>query len=184
MGELRRLLYSLGCISVDFRVHLASLQQFHSCSTQGVDSSIKFSRTHQMAASTAPPSSLSSTCWVFPTRGKCAAWSSYWPSLPVLTVAIVAQNSGHRCSPICGLRAALSQTASRPRFVLSTFSVLFFPLFTLEPSTLNALIRSLHGSATDRPSRTICICNSASADSVAAFVFCFLCLVLGSICTL
>ena len=71
--------------------------------------------------------------------------------------------------------------APRSRLGPTTVSALFFPLFTLEPSTLDALIRSLHCSATDRPSRTICICNSASADSVAAFVFCFLCLVFSSI---
>ena len=50
--------------------------QSQSCCTQDNDSSIKSARTHQMAASTAPPSSLFGTCWVFPVKGKCAAGSS------------------------------------------------------------------------------------------------------------
>ena len=116
-----------------------------------------------MAASTAPPSSLVSTCWVFPVKGKCAAWSSHWPPLPVLTVVIVAQSSGHRCSPICGLRAALLPNASRSRFALTTCSVLFFPLYTIAPTTQGAQTRSFRRSGTDRPFRPIC--SSPSADS-------------------
>ena len=52
--------------------------------------------THQMVASTTSPSSLVSTCWVFPTRGKCTAGSSYWPPPPVLIVVLVAQIPVHR----------------------------------------------------------------------------------------
>ena len=99
----------------------------------------------------------------FPTRGKCAAWSSHWPPLPVLTVVIVAQNSGHRCSPICGLRAALLPNASRSRFALTTCSVLFFPLYTIALTTQGAQTRSFRRSGTDRPFRPIC--SSPSADS-------------------
>ena len=88
-------LLTSGCIW-QVCVHLQS------CRTQDVDSSIKFYWTHQMAESSAPPSSLASTGWVFPTRGKCAAWSSCWPPLPVLTFVLVAQISVHRFPPICG----------------------------------------------------------------------------------
>ena len=99
----------------------------------------------------------------FPTKGKCAAWSSHWPPLPVLTVVIVAQNSGHRCSTICGLRVALLPNASRSHFALTTCSVLFFPLYTIVPTTQGAQTRSFRRSGTDRPFRPIC--SSPSADS-------------------
>ena len=89
-------------------------------------------------------------------------WSSYWPPLPVLTVVIVAQSSGHRCSPICGLRAALNPLASRSRFALSIVSVLLSTLYTITPTTQGVSIRSFTRSGTDRPFRPIC--SSPSAD--------------------
>ena len=76
-----------------------------SCSTQENDSSIKFYRTHQMAASTASPSSLFSTCWVFPVKGKCAAGSSQWTLLFPASLSICASKSGHRF-PTIWVRAA------------------------------------------------------------------------------
>ena len=76
----------------DWQVHLASLIHLQSCSTQDNDSSIKFSESYQMAASTAPPSSLFSTCCIFPTRGKCAAGSSQLDaSAPCVPVHLRAQ---------------------------------------------------------------------------------------------
>ena len=75
-----------------------------------------------MAASTASPSSLASTCWVFPTRGKCAAWSSYWPSPPVLIVVLVAQISVHRFSSNLRFCAQLcTQLLNVPVFVVPPF---------------------------------------------------------------
>ena len=116
-----------------------------------------------MAVSTAPPSSLFGTCWVFPIKGKCAAGSSYWLPLPVLTVVIAAHKSGHRCSPICGARSTALSSAPRSRFALTTAAVSIPTLYTLAPTTQGASIRSFRRSGTDRPSRPIC--SSQSADS-------------------
>ena len=137
-----------------------------SCNPQDNDSSIKFCRTHQMAVSTAPPSSLFGTCWVFPIKGKCAAGSSYWPPLPVLTVVIAARKSGHRYSPICGARSTALSLAPRSRFCLSTTSDCLPTLYTTAPTTPGASIRSFTRSETDRPFRPIC--SFPSADSQAA----------------
>ena len=115
-----------------------------------------------MAASTAPPSSLFSTCWVFPVKGKCAAGSSHWPPPPHLTVVIVARKSGHRCSPICGTRSTTLSAAPRSRFCLSTAVVSIPTLYTIAPTTRGASIRSFCWSGTDRPFRPIC--SSPSAD--------------------
>ena len=90
-------------------------------------------------------------------------------SLPVLTVVIVAQSSGHRCAPICGLRAALNPLASRSRFALSTVSVLLSPLYTIMPTTQGVSIRSFQSSETDRPSRTICSSRPADFQSLRLF---------------
>ena len=152
---------------MDGRFHLASLLCLQSCRTQDIDSSIKISRILPDGCKHSPSVFSLQHLLGFPTRGKCAAWSSHWPPLPVLTVVIVAQNSGHRCSPIYGLRAALLPTTSRSRFALTTCSVLFFPLYTFAPTTPGAQTRSFQCSRTDRPSKTICSSQSADAKFAA-----------------
>ena len=121
-----------------------------------------------MAASTAPPSSLVSTCWVFPVKGKCAAWSSPWTLYCSASLLAIAQKSGHRFPTICGARAALLPTTFRSRFALTTCSVLFFPLYTIAPTTQGAQTRSFRRSGTDRPFRPIC--SSPSADFQLGYV--------------
>ena len=131
----------------------------HSCSLQDNDSSIKSCRTHQMAASTASPSSLVSTCWVFPTRGQCTAGSSHWTFLLPASLSICAFKSGHRF--LSNLQHAQPSTP-RSRFCLTTVSVSIPTLYTIAPTTRGASIRSFRWSGTDRPFRPIC--RSPSAD--------------------
>ena len=118
-----------------------------------------FCWTHQMAVSTAPPSSLVSTCWVSPTRGKCAAGSSYWTLLLLASLSICAFKSGHRF--LSNLQHAQPSTP-RSRFVLTTAAVSIPTLYRFARTTQRAQIRSFCWSGTDRPFRPIC--RSPSAD--------------------
>ena len=131
---------------------------FHllSCSTQDNDSSIKFSGTHQMAVSTAPPSSLFSTCCIFPTRGKCAAGSSVW-------TLCNSASSPHRHAQICPQIFTNLWCAQHNALDCSSFPSLpnhrfrLFPtLYLTAPTTHRAQIHSFTRSGTDRPSRPIC----------------------------
>ena len=116
-----------------------------------------------MAASTAPPSSLFGTCWVFPFEGKCAAGSSHWTLLLPASLSICAFESGHRFLYNLGARSSVLSIAPRSRFCLTTVAVSLPTLYTITPTTQGVSIRSFQSSGTDRPSRTIC--NSQSADS-------------------
>ena len=123
-----------------------------------------------MAASTAPPSSLVSTCWVFLVKGKCTAWSSTWTLYCSASLLTIAQKSGHRFPTICGARAALLPNASHSRFALTTCSVLFFPLYTIAPTTQGAQTHSFRRSGTDRPFRPICSLQSADSNRCVRFL--------------
>ena len=133
-----------------------------SCSTQENDSSIKFYRTHQMVASTAPPSSLFSTCWVFPVKGKCAAGSSQWTLLLSASLSICASKFGHRFLYNLGTRSTALSVAPRSCFCPTTVAVSLPTLYPTAPTTPGVSIRSFCRSGTDRPFRPIC--SSPSAD--------------------
>ena len=128
-----------------------------------------FPESYQMAASTAPPCSLFSTCWVFPVKGKYAAGSSQRTLLLPASLSIYAPKSGHRFLYNLGARSLAPSVVSRSCFCLSTVSVLFFPLYTLALTTPSASIRSFQSSRTDRPSRTICSSPPADFQSLRSF---------------
>ena len=131
-----------------------------------------FTVHYQTAASAATPSSLFSTGWVFPVKGKCAAWPSHWTCLFLASSFLCVSNSGHRFLYNLFFRRAALLFASRSRFSLSTVSVLLSPLHTLALVSQRALIRSFVCSKTDRPSRTSGICRWQNCrSSSAAFVF-------------
>ena len=136
-----------------------------------------FTVHYQTAASAATPSSLFSTGWVFPVKGKCAAWPSHWTCLFPASSFLCASKSGHRFLYNLLLRRPTLLFASRSRFSLSTVSVLLSPLHTLALVSQRALIRSFVCSKTDRPSRTVGICRWQNCrwqncrSSSAAFPF-------------
>ena len=115
-----------------------------------------------MAASTAPPSSLFGTCWVFPIKGKCAAVSSQWTLLLPASLSICAFKSGHRFLYNLGACSTALSFAPHSHFCLSTVAVSFPTLYTITPTTQGVSIRSFTRSGTDRPFRPIC--RSPSAD--------------------
>ena len=115
-----------------------------------------------MAVSTAPPSSLFSTCWVFPVKGKCTAWSSQWTLCCPVSFLISTQKSSHRFLYNLGARSTALSVASRSRFCPTTTSVALSQLYPSAPTTRGASIRSFIRSGTDRPFRPIC--SSPSAD--------------------
>ena len=131
-----------------------------------------FTEHYQIAASAATPSSLFSTGCVFPVKGKCATWPSFWTCLFPASSFLCASKSGHRFLYNLLFRRAALLFASRSRFSLSTVSVLLSPLHTLALVSQRSLIRSFLCSKTDRPSRTLGICRwQTCRSSSAAFVF-------------
>ena len=127
-----------------------------------------FTVHYQIAASAATPSSLFSTGCVFPVKGKCAAWPSFWTCLSPASSFLCASKSGHRFLYNLLLRRPTLLCASRSRFSLSTVSVLLSPLHALALVSQRALIRSFLYSKTDRPSRTSSICRWQNCRSSSA----------------
>ena len=130
-----------------------------------------FAGPYQIAASTATPSSLFSTGWVFPLKGKCAAWSSHWTLCCLASFLISVQKSGHRFPTICGARAALRFLASQSRRSLNRVAVCLPQLQTLALTTPSALNSSFRRSGTDRPSRPICKCSPCRFPSSLRTIF-------------
>ena len=131
-----------------------------------------FTEHYQIAASAATPSSLFSTGCVFPVKGKCAAWPSFWTCLFPASSFLCASKYGHRFLYNLLFRRAALLFASRSRFSLSTISVLLSTLHTFALASQSALIRSFPCSKTDRPSRTSGICRWQNCrSSSAAFSF-------------
>ena len=131
-----------------------------------------FTEHYQIAASAATPSSLFSTGCVFPVKGKCAAWPSFWTCLFPASSFLCASKSGHRFLYNLLFRRAALLFASRSRFSLSTVSVLLSTLHTFALASQSALIRSFPFSKTDRPFRTFGICKLQTYRSLSAtFVF-------------